>query len=124
MIYHHPSFPNERPIKPDNDEHAAALVARGWVQMPTPEPGPPEPISEVQMWALREACDDAGVTDQIEGAIAALPAPHKRKAENRWSHKPTIRRADPLIGALTQILTWTPEQVDALFSSAFEIQKT
>jgi hypothetical protein len=123
MTYHLPNT-NEQPITPDNDEHAAALVARGWVEMPAPEPGPPEPISEVQMWALREACMISGYTSQIESAIAALPDPEKSIAENRWNHKPNIRRVDPIIEALAAILEWPPSTVDALFARSHQIQNT
>jgi hypothetical protein len=122
MIYHLPNT-NERPITPDDTDHAMRLVARGWVEMPEPEPAVPEPVSEVQTWALREACMIAGYTAQIETAIAALPEPNRSVATNRWEYKPTIRRHDPIIDALAQILEWSTETVDALFASAHARQQ-
>jgi len=81
-------------------------------------------ITKVETWALREACMIAGYTAQIEAAIAALPMPQKAVAMNRWEYKTEIRRGDPLIAALIQILSWTTEQADALFTSANAIQNS
>jgi hypothetical protein len=123
MRYHLPNT-NEQPVTPDDAEHEARLVARGWVAIPEPPTSEPEPISEVATWALREACMIAGYNGQIEAAIAALPTPQRLVATNRWEYKTSIRRQDPLIQALILILGWTTEQADALFQQANEIQNS
>jgi hypothetical protein len=119
---HNPNIPGRYA---DGNE-AANLLRKGWVE--TEPPVVPEPVPEipaqVETWALREACMLAGYTAQIEAAIAALPMPQKSVAMNRWEYKTSIRRNDPLIAALIQILGWTGEQADALFQSANEIQNS
>jgi hypothetical protein len=116
----------ETPGRYAEGAEAATLLRKGWVEATPPVvPEPvPEPIAKVETWALREACMIAGYTAQIEAAIAALPNPKKAVAMNRWEYKPEIRRNDPLIAALIQILGWTTEQADALFTSANVIQNS
>jgi aspartate/methionine/tyrosine aminotransferase len=123
LIYAHNT---EIPGRHAEGDAAANLLRKGWVEATPPvEPvAVPEPITKVETWALREACMIAGYTAQIEAAIAALPNPQKAVATNRWEYKPEIRRNDPLIAALIQILGWTTEQADALFTSANAIQNS
>jgi hypothetical protein len=121
----HPDWPNIQPVLTDDPERIAILERKGFIGVDYVEPiAVPEPITKVETWALREACMIAGYTAQIEAAIAALPNPQKAVAMNRWEHKPEIRRGDPLIAALIQILGWTTEQADALFTSANAIQNS
>ena len=124
-IFTHPDWPSIQPVLTDDLAQIATLERKGFVGVDyvAPEPAP-EPIAQVETWALREACMIAGYTAQIEAAIAALPMPQKAVAMNRWEYKTEIRRGDPLIAALIQILEWTTEQADALFTSANTIQNS
>jgi len=121
----HPDWPNIQPVITDDPERMSILTRKGFVGVEYVEPvAVPEPITKVETWALREACMIAGYTAQIEAAIAALPMPQKAVAMNRLEYKTEIRRGDPLIAALIQILGWTTEQADALFASANAIQNS
>jgi len=121
----HPDWPNIQPVLTNDPERIEILERKGFVGVDYVEPvAVPEPITKVETWALREACMIAGYTAQIEAAIAALPMPQKAVAMNRWEYKTEIRRGDPLIAALIQILGWTTEQADALFTSANAIQNS
>lgn len=123
-MMHHPVFPKAGTLKPDNAAHTARLASRGWVELPEPPPSPPEPITEVETYALDEALDDAGLRNAVTLAIQGLPAKERRNAENRWLKKKTMRRNEPLMLALIQGLQWTPAQADALFVAAHAIQNS
>lgn len=117
----------------------ATLLRKGWVEAPQPPYDPatqtcqwidgawvvapiviPVP-TEVPMWALREALENANELTNVDNKINGLPPAQRRKAQNRWLYKPTIVRSSSIIAALQQQLGWTDTFVDDLYKSAQSI---
>jgi hypothetical protein len=81
-----------------------------------PPPPPPEAVTARQ---ARLALLGAGLLDNVEGALAAIPDPlSRRAAQIEWEYALEIRRDSPLIAALAPLLGLTDEQVDDLFRAA------
>ena len=100
-----------------NDRLEDGQWKRGFLVVENPVP------PEVPLWALREVCEDTvyGQTNlkaAIEAAIETLPAAARRKARNRWSTKPTIRRNEPLTLQIVSGLQLDAAVVDSLFKQA------
>lgn len=117
----------------------ATLVRKGWVEAPQPAYDPatqtcqwidgawvvapiviPVP-TEVPMWALREALEEQDQLTVVDQKIATLPAAQRRKAQNRFSYKPTILRSSQIIAALQAQLRWSDTFVDNLYKRASAI---
>lgn len=117
----------------------ATLLRKGWVEAPQPPYDPatqtcqwvngawvvapiviPVP-TEVPLWALREALENANELTNVDNKINGLPPAQRRKAQNRWLYKPTIVRSSSIIAALQQQLGWTDTFVDDLYKSAASI---
>lgn len=117
----------------------ATLLRKGWIKAPQPPYDPatqtcqwvggawvvapiviPVP-TEVPLWALREALENANELTNVDNKINGLPPAQRRKAQNRWLYKPTIVRSSSIIAALQQQLSWTDTFVDDLYKSAQSI---
>ena len=60
----------------------------------------------------------AGLLDQIEAGIAALPEPTKTAVTIEWEYATHVDRNSQWVGALAQALQLTDEQLDQLFEVA------
>lgn len=88
----------------------------GFGEDPPPAPDPvPEAVTARQ---ARLALLGAGVLDQVDAALAAIPGSQGRAAQIEWEYASAIRRDSPLIAALAPMLGLTGEQVDYLFRAA------
>lgn len=122
-----------------NPQVIATLKRKGWVEAPQPPYDPatqtcqwingawvvapiviPVP-TEVAMWALREALENAGELANVDQKINALPLGQRRIAQNRWFYKPSILRQSTIISALQKELGWTDKFIDDLYKSAQQI---
>ncbi len=95
-------------LVPITDEEAEALRAAA-------EP----PIGSVTMRQARLALLGAGLLDDVDAAIAAIPdATQRRAAEIEWEYAQTVDRDSPFTQQLAGGLGITPEQMDQLFTQA------
>lgn len=79
---------------------------------------PPVPQS-VTMRQARLALLGAGLLDDVDAAIAAIPdATQRRAAEIEWEYAQTVDRHSPFTQQLASGLGLTSDQLDALFSQA------
>lgn len=107
-------------------------AAQGWVpagdsrigdlwdgEVFTPAPLPPVPVpSIVTMRQARLALLGAGLLDDVEAAIAALPSPQKEAAKIEWEYSQEVQRHNGFVSVLAPALGMTDEQTDALFVAA------
>lgn len=127
----------DKQLRAESDTNVIAnLIRKGWLETPQPTYDPttqtcqwidgawvvaaiviPVP-TEVPMWALREALDEQDQLTNVDQKINALPGPQKRKAQNRFTYKPTILRSSQIIAALQQQLGWSDTFVDNLYKRA------
>lgn len=122
-----------------NPQVIATLKRKSWIEAPQPPYDPatqtcqwidgawvvapiviPVP-TEVAMWSLREALENAGELANVDQKINALPPAQRRIAQNRWFYKPTILRQSTIISALQKELGWTDKFIDDLYKSAQQI---
>lgn len=93
----------------------AATGVEELIAIDDPAPMVPEVVSRRQ--ALR-ALQAAGLLDQVEPAIAALPSPQREIAMIDWQAATEFRRDHELIALLGMALGLTEQQIDALFIDA------
>ena len=114
----------EPPVVPDGHR---ARWSNGWVfeAIPQPEPEPePEPLppavpQQVTMRQARLALLGAGLLDDVDAAIAAIPDPVQRKAAQiEWEYASTVERQSPFVQQLAAGLGLSAEQMDDLFVQA------
>ena len=115
----------EPPVVPDGHR---ARWSNGWAfeaipqPAPEPEPPPPPPVvipQSVTMRQARLALLRAGLLDDVDAAIAAIPDPVQRKAaEIEWEYAQTVDRNSPFTQQMAAGLNLTAEQLDALFTQA------
>jgi hypothetical protein len=130
----------DKQLRAETDpEIIATLLRKGWIEAPQPPYDPatqtcqwvggawvvapivtPVP-TEVSMWALREALEEQDQLTAVDQKIATLPAAQRRKAQNRFSYKPTILRSSQIIAALQVQLGWSDTFVDGLYKRAAAI---
>lgn len=90
------------------DEIAATYVP--------PAPVPPQVPQSVTMRQARLALNEAGLLDDVEAAIAAIPNPaQKRKAEIEWEYAQEVQRYHGLVPTMATALGMTEAQIDDLF---------
>lgn len=104
-----------------------ALVGEGavvseWVG-PLPAPAPePAPVPQmVTMRQARLALLGAGLLDDVEAAIAALPEPQQTAARIEWDYSSEVHRSRPFVQQLAAAMGLTGEQLDSLFRTAAEL---
>jgi hypothetical protein len=65
---------------------------------------------------IRQALVLNGVSlSSIDSALAALPDPIKTLAQIEWEYSTIVYRNNPLVDQVGQLLSWTTNQIDALF---------
>lgn len=88
----------------------------------TPPPPPPPVVpSAVTMRQARLALLGAGLLDDVDAAINALPSPQKEAARIEWEYSQEVQRHNGLVSVLAPSLGLTPEQTDALFVQAAKL---
>lgn len=89
-------------------------VVDGQVVLP-----PPPPVTTVTMRQARLALLNAGLLDDVEAAIAAIPDDVQRKAAQiEWEYASVVERDNPIIQQLVSALGMTEQQVDEFFATA------
>ena len=92
----------------------------GEVFTPAPPPSPVVPAA-VTMRQARLALLGAGLLDDVEVAIAALPSPQKEAARIEWEYSQEVQRHNGFVSVLAPALGMTDEQTDALFMEAAKL---
>lgn len=103
----------------DADLHGGTI---GWLWdgktlMPPPQEPAPVPAA-VTMRQARLALLGAGLLDDVDAAIAALPSPQKEAAKIEWEYSQEVQRHNGFVSVLAPSLGLTDEQTDALFVQA------
>ena len=89
-----------------------------FVPAPPAPPAPPHPPvvpPSVTMRQARLALLGAGLLDDIDAAINALPSPQKEAARIEWEHSQEVHRHNGFVSVLAPLLGLTEAQTDALF---------
>lgn len=89
----------------------------GQVFTPAP-PQPPVVPSAVTMRQARLALLGAGLLDDVDAAINALPSPQKEAARIEWEYSQEVQRHNGFVSVLAPMLGLTEAQTDALFVQA------
>ena len=102
-----------------SEEYAEATYPGRWRVVETPEP-PPPPVApaSVTMRQARLALLGAGLLDDVEAAIAALPSPQKEAARIEWEYSQDVQRHNGFVSVLAPALGMTEAQTDALLIAA------
>ena len=79
---------------------------------------PPAVPAAVTMRQARLALLGAGLLDDVDAAIAALPSPQKEAAKIEWEYSQEVQRHNGFVSVLAPILGMTAEQTDAMFIGA------
>lgn len=74
--------------------------------------------ASVAMRQARLALLGAGLLDDVEAAIAALPSPQKEAARIEWEYSQEVQRHNGFVSVLAPALGMTEAQTDALFIAA------
>lgn len=100
----------------------AQLQSFQWVVLPEyPVVAPPQPAvpASVTMRQARLALLGAGLLDDVDAAIAAIPdATVRRAAQIEWEFSNEVQRHNSFTAMLGAGLGLTAEQIDALFIQA------
>lgn len=75
-------------------------------------------VATVTMCQARLALLQAGLLDDVEAAIAALPEPQRSEALITWEFKTHVSRDGPVLLLIAAELGLTSDEIDALFASA------
>ena len=80
---------------------------------------PPPPVTTITMRQARLALLRAGLLDDVDAAIAAIPDETQRHAARiEWEYASIVERNSALIKQLTPALGVTEAQMDELFATA------
>ena len=110
----------------DAEAHGRALFAAAVAgefgpvaEYVAPSPVPPTVPASVTMRQARLALLGAGLLDDVDAAIAAIPDPANRKAaEIEWEYATVIERNSPLVQSLAAGLGLTAADIDDLLTLA------
>ncbi len=86
-----------------------------FVPAPPAPPHPPVVPPSVTMRQARLALLGAGLLDDIDAAINALPSPQKEAARIEWEYSQEVLRHNGFVSVLAPLLGLTEAQTDALF---------
>ena len=75
----------------------------------------------VTMRQARLALLSKGLLYNVDAVIASFPSPQKEAAQVEWEFASTVERNSDLVAMLSQSLSLTDEQMDALFQAASEL---
>jgi hypothetical protein len=113
---------------PFNPEISQAVYTPelGWYLQPIPEPvtepepeAPPHTIATaITMRQARLALLSAGLLDEVDTAIAALPSPQREAAQIEWQFGSEVVRGSPMVILLSNALSLNDEALDTLFDMA------
>lgn len=127
-----PMAGREADVAPDNTSETTtpgALRANWtgyeWVEVAYKAPLPDVPTPSVvqvpaaiTMRQARLALLGAGLLDDIDAAINALPNPQKEAARIEWEYSAEVQRHNGFVSVLAPMLGLTEAQTDALFVAA------
>ena len=111
----------------ENWEPLQADASIGWARtepgMPFEAPAPaPSPVPpSVTMRQARLALLGAGLLDDVEAAIAALPSPQKEAARIEWEYAAVVERSNLAVAAVQLQKALTDAQIDDLFREAAKL---
>jgi hypothetical protein len=89
-------------------------VVDGQVVLP-----PPPPVTTVTMRQARLALLGAGLLDDVDAAIAAIPdETQRRAAQIEWEYAAVVERNNVLVQQLAPAFGMTEQQVDEFFATA------
>ena len=86
-----------------------------FVPAPPAPPHPPVVPPSVTMRQARLALLGAGLLDDVDAAINALPSPQKEAARIEWEYSQEVQRHNGFVSVLAPLLGLTEAQTDALF---------
>lgn len=95
-----------------------ALIAEVEATYVPPEPQPPQVPASVTMRQARLALLGAGLLDDVDAAINALPSPQKEAAKIEWEYSQEVQRHNGFVSVLAPMLGLSEAQTDALFIGA------
>ena len=75
----------------------------------------------VTMRQARLALLSQKLLSNVDAVIASFPSPQKEAAQIEWEFASTVERNSDLVAMLSQSLSLTDEQMDALFQAASEL---
>ena len=81
-------------------------------------PPPPEVFPDLTMRQFRLALISAGLDDDVDAALAAMPGTAGKMARAEYEYASTVVRDNALISSLSSALGLTDDQVNALWRSA------
>lgn len=97
----------------------------GWVRVDgvwgPPAPTPTAVPSAVTMRQARLALLGAGLLDDVDAAINALPSPQKEAARIEWEYSQEVQRHNGFVSVLAPMLGMTAAQTDNLFIGAAQL---
>jgi hypothetical protein len=101
----------------------AELVDGVWLERWELVDAPPEPVpSVVTMRQARLVLLQAGLLDQVEGALAVIEDPLERSsAQITWEYSTEVERDNSLVILLSTAFNLTTEQVDSMFRQAINL---
>lgn len=111
------------PNDPENSDFRAyqRWVDEGNAPEP-PEPARPAVVERVSMRQARLALLGAGLLDDVEAALAAIPDEgHRRAAQIEWEYATEVSRSSPWVLQLSASLGLDGAQLDALFAHASQL---
>lgn len=84
------------------------------------QPPPPAPVvpAAVTMRQARLALLGAGLLDDVDAAINAMPSPQKEAARIAWEYSQEVQRHNGVVAVLGPALGLTEAQIDTLFLAA------
>jgi hypothetical protein len=87
-----------------------------WTTRPVPQLPDSLPPSIITMRQARQALYQAGLLDQANSFIAAIPGSDGDKARIAWEYAGDVERANPLVAQIAASIGLTDQQLDDLFT--------